>query len=568
MNLITYLNAWFAILMRLRYLYRHGRTDIHVFTPYLVDALEGRSFAQPLPDDFDVWVRRAQNQRALEQHFPAGTRLGTFRDAPVLRLDAILRGEIIRTPQYFDSIKPDLEERTGLDSEQENLLDLCGYNVSQYVEDLRELHKSDPVTVQLLLAKEFKYCPAAKNVQAAENQFKSATLELAKDTVLRAGTSLAEHERLLTIGKKLDEGSKLNYTGLVAALEEVEAGRPLYAGPYSDYIETLPLSVPAVFTVSLLGRWDRFAILREVVRLVTVPHRKGGDRVLRPLIQYYGLDAPQVMQMGMVEIMIEIAKIANLGRPTPLRGRKSVHPDHVVGLARNIVKNIFAKDDWDQVLTDEAQRKLKPARKGYLTHTHQYGGGGRFDPRLWLFPERDGCFYRRLFIVDGSGNSSAGSKRSLRVRMLKRIKQISLTTDQESAVAARPRGLILVAKAMAHMACSHSPFTSDPVFMPWHRHHLKRSGYDPNRARQGGIVPLAQAVPSKAGRFKGTGLPSAHGPVRIAGTDFPQEGLITPEIIAALMQHPRNQKALNAARQFPLLPESVLFRPHSGCKFR
>lgn len=530
--------------------------------------LQGRCFAKSLPVDPDIWLRRVRNQLALEKHFPAGTRLGTFNDAPVLQLDAMRRGEKIRTPQYFDRIKPKLEKRTGLDSEQEHLLDLCGYNVSQYVEGLRELHQSDPVTVQLLLAKEFKYCPAAKIVQGAQEQFKSATSVLANDALLRAGTSLAEHERLFTIGKKLDQSAELNYTGLMAALEEVEAGRPLYAGQYSNYIETLPLSVPGLFTVSLLGRWDRFAILREVVRLVTVPPRKGGDRVLRPLIQYYSLDAPQVMQMGMVEIMTTFAKIASLGRPTHLRGRGGVHPGHVIGLARRIVDNIFAKDDWSQVLTDEAQRKLKPARQGYLRHTYQYGGGGRFDPRMWLFPERDGCFYRRLFMVDGSGGSPAGSKQSLRIKMLQRIKQISFTPAQEGAVAARPNGLILVAEAMAHMACSHSPFTSDPIFVPWNRHHLKRSGYDTKRSRKDGIVPLAQTVPPNARRFKETRLPSANGPVRIAGSDFPEEGLVTPEVIADLMSHPRSQKALNAAQQLPLLPQSVLFRPHSGCKLR
>lgn len=568
MNLITYLNAWFAIILRLRYLHRHGRSDIHLFTPALVLALQGRPFAKSLPVDSDIWLRRVRNQLALEQHFPAGTRLGTFRNSPVLQLDAMRRGEKIRTPQYFDRIKPKLEKRTGLDSEQEHLLDLCGYNVSQYVEDLRELHQSDPVTVQLLLAKEFKYSPAAKIVQGAQDQFKSATSVLANDALLRAGTSLAEHERLFTIGKKLDQSAELNYTGLMAALEEVEAGRPLYAGLYSDYIETLPLSVPGLFTVSLLGRWDRFAVLREVVRLVTVPPRKGGDRVRRPLIQYYSLDAPQVMQMGMIEIITTFAKIASLGRPTHLRGRGGVHPAHVVGLARNIVKNIFAKDDWSQVLTDEAQRKLKPARQGYLRHTYQYGGGGRFDPRMWLFPERDGCFYRRLFIGDGSRNPPTGSIKSLHIRMLKLLKQISFTPDQENAVAVRPKGLIVVAKAMAHMACSHSPFTSDPVFVPWHRHHLERAGYTTKRSGKSSSVPLAPAVQTKAERFKEARFPTAKGPARIAEIDFPKEGLVTPEVIAHLMSHPRSQKALNAAQQLPLLPQSVLFRPHSGCKLR
>ncbi len=160
--------------------------------------------ALALPADFNIWVRRAKIQLELERHLPAGTRLGTFRYSPVLALDAIRQRKVIYPAQYWVDIEQDIRANTGLKLNRDAQMDkLCGYSVSAYIRALQLLNATDPVTVQLLLAKEFRFCASAKTLEEANSRATVATKALEHDALLRAGTSLAEHERLVSIAKKL-----------------------------------------------------------------------------------------------------------------------------------------------------------------------------------------------------------------------------------------------------------------------------------------------------------------------------------------------------------------------------
>lgn len=551
MNLITYLKAWLAIILRLRYLVTYQRTDIILFARPFAQALAGVPFsALALPADFDVWVRRAKIQSQLERHLPAGTRLGTFRDSPVLQLDAMRGGKVIWPAQYWVEIERDIRLNTGLELNRDAQMDkLCGYSVSAYVEELRLLNTSDPVTVQLMLAKEFRFCAAAKNLEEAYDRVKASTKALEQNALLRAGTSLAEHERLVSIARKLHQSAALDYKGLVAALEELESGRRLYPGVYSDYLETVPLNVPALFTVVALGRWDRFAPLREVIRVLK-PSGRGGERTARPLVHYYGLDLAQTIQIGMVELMTINANIIDLRVPIHKRMRGGVQKDHVVGLARAVMDDVAQSEKWSFKLNNELRRKLDPVRRGYLRGTWQFGGGGRFDPRLWLDPERDAHLCKALIHPKKKAKRRrTGSVVDLHHRVLMRLAQISFSISEQDAIAQNACQQYLILSAMAHIACAHSPFTSDPIFVAWHRHHLWAGGYRSTRGSRGKRSAQPVAIGKSGQRFKGALLPTHKGLPREAGIDFPIEGLVTADVIRHLSAPPENLIAHHAKRQ-------------------
>lgn len=566
MNLITYLKAWLAIILRLRYLATYQRNDIVLFAPLFARVLAGLPFsALALPADFDIWVRRAKIQLKLERHLPAGTRLGTFRYSPVLALDAIRQRKVSYPAQYWVRIEQDIRANTGLKLNRDAQMDKrCGYSVSAYIRALQLLNATDPVTVQLFLAKEFRFCAAAKTLEEANDRVKAATKALEQDALLRAGTSLAEHERLVSIAKELHQSAALDYKGLVAALEELEAGRRLYPGVYSDYLETVPLSVPALFTVAALGRWDRFAPLREVIRVLR-PQGRGGERTARPLVHYYGLDLAQIIQMGMVELMTINANIIDPRVPIHKLTRGGVQNDRVVGLARAIIDDIAKEEKWPITLNNELRRKLDPVQRGYLRGTWQFGGGGRFDPRYWLDPERDAYLCKALVHPKKKAKlRRTGSVVDLHYRVLMRLSQISFSKSERSAVAQNVSQQFLIIRAMAHMACAHSPFTSDPIFVAWHRFNLNVGGYCSTRGarRQKKAIPVS--VVKKGQRFKGALLPTHKGPPREAGMDFPIEGLVTADVIRQLGKPPENLISQHAKRQFRPAPSRVISPPRSG----
>ncbi|MGL5839326.1 MAG: hypothetical protein ACRCY3_12575 [Sphingorhabdus sp.] len=524
MNISEYFFAWRAIILRLAYLALYGRRDIDLFAEPFAAALAGRPFSPT--KDFEDWVRRARRQLALERQFPAGTRLGTFRNAPVLILDALRRGELLHPARYWADLESELRAHTGLAAGHDAaMLSLCGYSISSYFRGLRQLHNTDPVTVQLMVAKEFRFCAAARTIRKAENYAKAATIALAGDPLLLAGTALATHERALSIAHKLRLGAALDYKDLVKAAEEIESGRPLFVEDYSDYIETLPLSVPALFSIVQLGRWDRVAMVREVVRILT-PRGRGGERTPRKLIHYYGLDLMQMLQIGLAETMTVCATIIDGRRPLYARVQCNDRIDKVTGLARAIIQDMATVEGWPLEGYEETRRKLDPVRRGYTRSTWQFGGGGRFDPRHWLDPERDAKLCHALTEATSVKRISKGSITARHRWALMRLMYISLSKSDRRKTRKYPELQLLVARAMAHMACAHSPFTSDPIFVPWQRFHLERSGYRWQRGRRGRPSLPFKAAADTGKRFKGALLNKpANGP-RQAGTDFPIEGLI------------------------------------------
>ncbi|MFN5127310.1 MAG: hypothetical protein ACK519_06405 [Sphingomonadaceae bacterium] len=407
--------------------------------------------------------------------------MGSFALSPVALIAEAMDGQV--RPMNQARILELLRQALSVEAELEAFLETSvGISLSELADQLANLFKTDPVSFFCLMNFEFEHLP--KGFEAAYPPSKPAKgdrlwafhkpVPLAKVMMI-----LAELRRVFAIvsylcaRRQIDHMLFRTHCKPKAATKFGRNNRELLS-----LIDAMPLAIP-MLAAALTENQNPFGVGIDEINRLLKPSLQMGNSKRRPMFHYYGLDAVDVVLVGLLEV-VRFAREDQNDQPALARCRGQNGSILSLLQLQNLELLIAAR--WpslaNQITFDRALRAHRVLSL-YVDGTDFLGRAYRFDPSLWQSPTIDAQTYQRRAFDKATDLTSFAFD-----DVVKAVRDAFLIMY---GIQCNPKQIQIqiqmAARAACHLTSSTTHFTREPILFLLLEHALSMSGFRTKRSK-------------------------------------------------------------------------------------